>query len=282
MAATKNRCILKFAKLSDKAFAPTKGSEFAAGFDLRSAYECTVPARGKELVKTDIQVQVPPGTYGRIAPRSGLAWKNFIDVGAGVIDADYREENVWKLCQDVATKHGSELQHCHVAFISNSRRSVPLWRQRAGKDEDKLVVWDYHVILIYAPDERAVVYDLDSALPFPTHFWKYATETFRSDEALRPEYHRRFRLVPASIYLQQFASNRQHMKREDGTWIKTPPDYPPISTPTCKDNLDSFINMDPGTGLGNVMSLKQLVNRFYRPNVNTPASPSPQTQATPT
>lgn len=27
---------------------------------------------------------------GRIAPRSGLAAKNFIDVGAGVIDADYR------------------------------------------------------------------------------------------------------------------------------------------------------------------------------------------------
>lgn len=50
----------------------------------------------------------------------------------------------------------------------------------------------------------------------------------------------------------------------------------------CKDNLDSFINMDPSTGLGTVMSLKQLVNRFYRPNVNAPASPSPQTQATPT
>ncbi|XP_047344462.1 protein N-terminal glutamine amidohydrolase-like [Vespa velutina] len=282
MAAVNAGSVLKFAKLSDKAFAPTKGSALAAGYDLRSAYECVVPARDRSLVKTDIQVQVPPGTYGRIAPRSGLALKNFIDVGAGVIDADYREENVWKLCQDVATKHGSELQHCHVAFISNSRRSVPLWRQRAGKDEDKLVVWDYHVILIYAPDERAVVYDLDSALPYPTHFWKYATETFRSDEALRPEYHRRFRLVPASLYLQQFASNRQHMKREDGTWIKTPPDYPPISTPTCKDNLDSFINMDPGTGLGTVMSLKQLVNRFYRPNVNTPASPSPQTQATPT
>ncbi|XP_046837520.1 protein N-terminal glutamine amidohydrolase-like [Vespa crabro] len=282
MASVNGGSVLKFAKLSEKAFAPTKGSALAAGYDLRSAYECVVPARDRSLVKTDIQVQVPPGTYGRIAPRSGLALKNFIDVGAGVIDADYREENVWKLCQDVATKHGSELQHCHVAFISNSRRSVPLWRQRAGKDEDKLVVWDYHVILIYAPDERAVVYDLDSALPYPTHFWKYATETFRSDEALRPEYHRRFRLVPASLYLQQFASNRQHMKREDGTWIKTPPDYPPISTPTCKDNLDSFINMDPGTGLGTVMSLKQLVNRFYRPNVNTPASPSPQTQATPT
>jgi hypothetical protein len=29
---------------------------------------------------------------GRIAPRSGLASKHFIDTGAGVIDADYRGE----------------------------------------------------------------------------------------------------------------------------------------------------------------------------------------------
>lgn len=49
-----------------------------------------VPARGKEIVKTDIAIKVPPGTYGRVAPRSGLAWKNFIDTGAGVIDEDYR------------------------------------------------------------------------------------------------------------------------------------------------------------------------------------------------
>merc|ERR1719244_1685708 len=42
------------------------------------------------LAKTDIQVKVPHGTYGRIAPRSGLAWKNHIDIGAGVVDEDYR------------------------------------------------------------------------------------------------------------------------------------------------------------------------------------------------
>ncbi len=35
---------------------------------------------------------IPTGNYGRIAPRSGLAVKNFIDVGAGVIDEDYRGE----------------------------------------------------------------------------------------------------------------------------------------------------------------------------------------------
>ena len=54
---------------------------------------------------------------------------------------------------------------------------VPLWRQRAGRDEEKLVIWDYHVILIYKPDERCLVFDLDSDLPFPTYFHKYVTET---------------------------------------------------------------------------------------------------------
>lgn len=35
---------------------------------------------------------MPIGTYGRIAPRSGLAVKHSICVGAGVIDNDYRGE----------------------------------------------------------------------------------------------------------------------------------------------------------------------------------------------
>ena len=43
-------------------------------------------------MSTDISIATPAGTYGRIAPRSGLAAKNFIDTGAGVIDADYRGE----------------------------------------------------------------------------------------------------------------------------------------------------------------------------------------------
>lgn len=55
-----------------------------------SAYDYTVKGKGKELVKTDLQILIPDGCYGRIAPRSGLAVKNFIDVGAGVVDSDYR------------------------------------------------------------------------------------------------------------------------------------------------------------------------------------------------
>ncbi|KAL1451369.1 hypothetical protein WDU94_005753 [Cyamophila willieti] len=89
-AASNQSVVLKFTKISENAFAPHKGSDKAAGYDLKSAYDYVVPARGKELVKTDISIEIPPGCYGRIAPRSGLAWKNHIDVGAGVIDEDYR------------------------------------------------------------------------------------------------------------------------------------------------------------------------------------------------
>ncbi|KAL5242904.1 hypothetical protein ACI65C_010314 [Semiaphis heraclei] len=82
--------VLAFSKLTEHGFAPIRGTDYSAGYDLKSAYSYVVKAHGKELIKTDIQIKVPQGTYGRIAPRSGLAWKNFIDVGAGVIDSDYR------------------------------------------------------------------------------------------------------------------------------------------------------------------------------------------------
>ncbi|CRG92472.1 dUTP pyrophosphatase [Talaromyces islandicus] len=79
-------------KLVESATAPTRGSAFAAGYDIYSAKETVIPAKGKGLVDTGLAIAVPEGTYGRIAPRSGLASKNFIDTGAGVIDADYRGE----------------------------------------------------------------------------------------------------------------------------------------------------------------------------------------------
>ncbi|OJK01076.1 hypothetical protein ASPACDRAFT_59870 [Aspergillus aculeatus ATCC 16872] len=79
-------------KLTPSGRAPTRGSAFAAGYDLYSAKDTIIPSKGKALVDTGIAIAVPEGTYGRIAPRSGLASKHFIDTGAGVIDADYRGE----------------------------------------------------------------------------------------------------------------------------------------------------------------------------------------------
>ncbi|XP_027035357.1 deoxyuridine 5'-triphosphate nucleotidohydrolase, mitochondrial [Tachysurus fulvidraco] len=82
--------VLKFAKLTEHATTPTRGSAKAAGFDLYSAYDYSIAPMDKAIVKTDLQIAVPAGCYGRVAPRSGLAAKHFIDVGAGVVDEDYR------------------------------------------------------------------------------------------------------------------------------------------------------------------------------------------------
>lgn len=73
--------VLKYKRLSEHAYAPTRGSEKAAGYDLRSAHDYTVPGKGKMMVSTDLQIELPHGCYGRIAPRSGLAAKHGIDVG---------------------------------------------------------------------------------------------------------------------------------------------------------------------------------------------------------
>lgn len=81
---------IRVKKLSDTATIPTRGSEVAAGWDLYASQEVVVPARGKAIITTDIAIAVPVGFYGRVAPRSGMAWKKHTDIGAGVIDADYR------------------------------------------------------------------------------------------------------------------------------------------------------------------------------------------------
>lgn len=80
---------VRFVKLSNYAYEPVKGSTNSAGFDLRSPHYYVLPPHSKILIPTDLAFQIPKYTYGRIAPRSGLANNNFIDVGAGVIDRDY-------------------------------------------------------------------------------------------------------------------------------------------------------------------------------------------------
>ena len=81
--------ILKVQKLSNNAALPKRSTDGAAGYDLCASQDCTIPAGGKGLVKTKLSISFPTGLYARIAPRSRLALKKFIDVGAGVVDSDY-------------------------------------------------------------------------------------------------------------------------------------------------------------------------------------------------
>ena len=64
----------------------------ATRYDLCAAGSCVIPSRGKGTVEARLAVALPAGTYAHIAPCSGLAIRNFINVGAGVVDSDYRGE----------------------------------------------------------------------------------------------------------------------------------------------------------------------------------------------
>ena len=88
---TRNLTFVRQEDLEYSCYSSTR-TEDAAGYDIASAEETVVPAKGKTVVKTGISIAVPDGCYGRLAPRSGLAVRKYIDVGAGVIDADYRGE----------------------------------------------------------------------------------------------------------------------------------------------------------------------------------------------
>lgn len=83
---------LRVKRISADAQLPTRGSEGAAGYDLQSVESCVILPGKRAVVATGLSIELPPGVYGRIAPRSGLAVKHGIQVGAGVVDADYRGE----------------------------------------------------------------------------------------------------------------------------------------------------------------------------------------------
>ncbi|XP_008297544.1 protein N-terminal glutamine amidohydrolase [Stegastes partitus] len=186
----------------------------------------------------------------------------------------YCEENVWKLCEFVRTKRTGPLEQLFVVFVSNDNRMVPLWKQKSGRG-DQPVIWDYHVVLLQvALQSDALIYDLDSELPFPCNLKVYGAKAFRSDCHIRPEYHRKLRVVPADSFLQNFASDRSHMKNPDGTWKMPPPPYPPIHTTESHMNLDDFISMDPAVGWGTVYSLDRFLQRYTGTSSSSLASSS--------
>jgi dUTP pyrophosphatase len=101
--------VLIVKRMSAHAILPRRATPGSAGYDLASVEDKVVPARGKVLISTGWAMTVPHGYYGRIAPRSGLALKNHIDVGAGVCDEDFLG-----VVGVVLFNHGSEDFHVKI------------------------------------------------------------------------------------------------------------------------------------------------------------------------
>ena len=92
--------MLRVAKLREGATLPTRGSACSAGYDLSACDPALIPKGGRGIVQTGLAIATPANTYARLVPRSGLAVRQGIQVGAGVIrrvrndlaDQDYRGE----------------------------------------------------------------------------------------------------------------------------------------------------------------------------------------------
>jgi dUTP pyrophosphatase len=86
-----NSSYLYVQRFVDDAKLPERKSVGAAGYDICSSEDVEIQPSTWNLIPTGIGFTVPYGTYGHIAPRSGLSCKGTM-VGAGIIDSDYTGE----------------------------------------------------------------------------------------------------------------------------------------------------------------------------------------------
>lgn len=89
--------MIKVKRLSSNAKLPSRANSNDAGADIFSAIDVVIPAGQRRFIPTGIAIQAEQevsgmASYFRIAPRSGLAFNNGIDVLAGVVDLGYTGE----------------------------------------------------------------------------------------------------------------------------------------------------------------------------------------------
>lgn len=126
---------VEIVKCHELAKVPTRGSVDAAGADLHSTEQTVISPGQRKLIGTGLKMQFPKDVYGRIAPRSGLAYKNGIDTLAGVIDPDYRGE-VKVLLLNTSDKDFEISVGDRIAQLIFERFSVPHFKERDSFSEE--------------------------------------------------------------------------------------------------------------------------------------------------
>lgn len=164
----------------------------------------------------------------------------------------YCEENAFHLCQ-----HGAfGDRERYALFVSGALGGCVMWHQRAARGPTAALFWDYHVVVLAADPWE--IWDLDSTLGCPVPAAEYLRRSFR--RGLPPELAPIFRLVPAAELLATFASDRSHMRDQNGNYERPPPPWPTVSAPERGSNLSRFIDMtDPF--VGEILSLAALGKR---------------------
>lgn len=97
---------IKYKKLKEGATEPTRGSEYAAGYDLYACIDenITILPHTTEKIGTGLAFELPIGSFGAIFARSGIATKQGLRPAncVGVCDSDYRGEYIVAIHNDTA------------------------------------------------------------------------------------------------------------------------------------------------------------------------------------
>ena len=80
---------IDYVLLDSAAKVPARGTTTDAAYDLSSCEQVTITPGKRALINTGLSINIPPGFVGYVCARSGLAVKNGIIIGAGVIDPGY-------------------------------------------------------------------------------------------------------------------------------------------------------------------------------------------------
>ena len=119
---------LQIVKMSPRAVVPTKATKYSIGLDLYSPDSYLIHPKRQVLIPIQIRLGIPPGYYGRITSKSGLAVEHKIHVGAGVIDPDYTGEIKVLLIND--GKHYYQVNQVDpIAQLILEKASIPILRQ---------------------------------------------------------------------------------------------------------------------------------------------------------
>jgi hypothetical protein len=166
----------------------------------------------------------------------------------------YCEENIWQLGQRPEV---AELER-YAVFVGSDAGLVPLFAQRAGRESDGLVFWDYHVVLLVQGEREQLIFDLDCRLGAPLGASVWIQASIPDLTALPEPYHPRFRVVPFPRFLETFSSDRSHMLEEDGSYKKPAPPWDAPVLPETPSNVLRFADMSEDF-VGRVLSVEALL-----------------------
>ena len=124
---------IKFVKLSNDAIVPQQNTATDAWYDLFSTEDYILKVGERKLFKTNISCAVPEWFYARIAPRSGLAYKYWIDVLAWVVDSGYRWD-IWVILINFGQENFEVKKWDKIAQLIIEKCAHPDYKQ---------LLWDY-------------------------------------------------------------------------------------------------------------------------------------------